>query len=199
MKRRVVHRVFVRARFKFGLVFAVISLTLLGVGGCASTTFDIVNPPEFARRISSDSDTLVEMKPLAYRFTVVEDRLVARIYNPGDEAISILGPDSYVVDPQGQSHVVTSQTIPAGAFVKLILPPLPPDRTPTGPSLSFEVSSSGLTMDNPQPKLERPGVGGAVVDTWSWPADGTVKLNFRYRIGNKEPFTHSFSIRRHKS
>jgi len=199
MKRRVVHGVFVRARFRFSVIFAGISLTLLGVGGCASTSFDIVDPPELTRRVTSDSDTLVELKPLAYRFRVVEDRLVARIYNPGDQPVSILGPESYVVDPQGQSHVAASQTIPPGAFVKLILPPLPPDRTPSGPSLSFEVSSSGLTMDNPQPQLERPGVGGAVVDTWSWPADGTVRLNFRYRIGNKEPFTHSFSIRRHKT
>ena len=175
-------------------------LTLLGVsGGCARATFDIVDPPQFARHVSDDSDAVVEMNPLTYRFRAVEDHLVVRVYNPGDEAIAVLGPESYVVDPQGQSHALASQTIPPGAFVKLILPPLPPDRTPSGPSLSFEVSSGGLAMDDPRPQLERPGGGGIAVDTWSWPGDGTVKLNFRYRRGSAEPFTQTFSIRRRKT
>ncbi len=189
-----------RATSEFLIGLAIASLTLLGMsGGCAPASYDVVDPPQFARHISGDSDTLIELNPLAYRFRAVEDHLVVRIYNPGDEAIAILGPESYVVDPQGQSHVLASQTIPPGAFVKLILPPLSPDRAASGPSLSFQVSSSGLAMDNPRPRLERPGGGGIAVDTWSWPGNGTVKLNIRYRRGSADPFTQAFSIRRRKT
>ena len=185
----------VRDRFNFTPVFTAISMTLLGVlGGCASTTYDIVEPPNFARQISGDSDSVVEINPLAYRFRAVEGHLVVRIYNPGDDGISILGADSYVVDPQGQSHAVASQSIPPGTFVKLILPPLPPDQTPTGPYLSFQISSGGVSIDNPLPSRS-----AHASDTWPWPGDGTVKLNFRYRRGSAEPFTHSFSIRCHKA
>ena len=192
--------IFACARLKIGLVFAGISLTLLGVaGGCASATYDIVEPSQSARRIAGDSDTLVEMKPVAYRFRSVEDHLVIRIYNPGDVAISVLGPDSYVVDPGGQSHAVVSQTIPPGAFVKMILPPLPPEQTPTGPYLAFQVSSGGVAMDNPMPRLDPQGLRNQAGDTWTWSGDGEVKLRLKYQLGNAEPFTHSFSIRRNKS
>jgi hypothetical protein len=188
---------FACARWIFASVFAGISLTLLGVTtGCTSTTFDVIEPPQFARQIAGDSDSVVELNPLAYRFRAVEDHLVIRIYNPQVQPISILGPDSYVVDPHGQSHALASQAIPPGAFVKMILPPLPPEQTPTGPYVSFQVSSGGVSMDNPLP---RQGAGGGASNTWPWPGNGIVKMSFRYRRGNAEPFTHSFSIRRNKS
>ena len=200
MKLSIRRRKFPCAKRKIGLVFTGISLTLLGVaGGCASTTYDIVEPSQSARRIAGDSDTVLEMKPLAYRFRSVEDHLVIRISNPGQEEIAVLGPDSYVVDPEGQSHGVVSQTIRPGAFVKMILPPLPPEQMPAGPYVSFEVSSGGVAMDNPMPRLDPQGLRSQSGDTWSWTGDGEVKLRLKYQLGNAEPFTHSFSIRRNKS
>jgi hypothetical protein len=181
------------------LVFLCFSLTLWGVlPGCSPSTFELVQPPRFAQQIGSDHDTTFQISPLTYRLRAVEDHLVIRIYNTSDDPITFLGAESYVVDPQGQSHALPNQTIAPQSFIKLILPPLPPDQTPAGPSISLGVSSSGIGIDAGQSALERPAAPHAAVDKWTWPGEGLVRLSFRFRHGSDPPFTHSFSLRRHK-
>jgi hypothetical protein len=188
----------VRARRDFGPVFMAFLPTLLGVaGGCATSAFDLVQPRELSRHIGGGSDTLLEAGPLTYRFRAVEDHLVIRIYNPGDQPVTLL-PGSDVVDPQGRSHPLAAQVIGPGAFTKLILPPMPPDQTPVGPLISFEITSSGRMTDANQPKLDSPVAPPRAPQTWSWPEGEEVRVNFRYRRGSQEPFTHSFSFRRRK-
>ncbi|HEY8748106.1 MAG TPA: hypothetical protein VIM11_09035 [Tepidisphaeraceae bacterium] len=167
------------------------------MSGCAQSAFDIAQPPQFAQQIERDRDTTLKLSPLEYRFRSVEDRLVLRVYNASSDPISLLGPDSYLVDPEGQSHPLLSQTIPPQSFIKLILPPLPPDRTPEGPSIAFGVSSSGLGIDTGQSALERAAAPRNNVDQWSWGIDQSVRLTFRFQRGSDPPFTHSFSLRRH--
>jgi len=197
MESRTASEFLARATSKNMSALTAILLSLLGVvSGCRPPSFDIVEPTRFAGPISRNSDTLIAIEPLAYRFRIVEDRLVLRIFNPTDIPIEIVGKESYLIDPSGQSHAITSQTIAPNSFAKLILPPFPPDQTPNGPTISIGISSSGLEMDYPQPRSEKPSGGRSVQETWSWPANGVVRLTFHYRRGTDPRFEHSFSIQR---
>src|SRR5438093_962561 len=109
--------------------------------GCTHYEFDLVRPPEMQRRIGTSTDEAIDRGPLVYRLTTYENHLVMRIYNPSDEPIELLGAQSVVVDPQGESHPVMKQAIAPHSYIKLIFPPVRQEIYPTGPSISFGVSS----------------------------------------------------------
>jgi hypothetical protein len=60
--------------------------------------------------------------PLEYSMRTVDNRLVVRVFNPTDDAIELVGPRCSVVDPDGQSHPLRTQSIAPGSFIKLIFP-----------------------------------------------------------------------------
>jgi hypothetical protein len=174
-----------------------LSLTLWVVSsGCTRYEFDIVQPPQFAQLVGTDNDALLQLGPLSYRLRAVEGHLVVRIYNPTAQPIDFLGAESYAVDPQGQSHSLTGQVIAPESFIKLILPPMPPDRPANGPIISFAFGSGG-DADAQQPVLDRPAAL-ASPQTWDWTGQTDIRLSLRFQRGTDPPFTHAFLIHRRK-
>src|SRR5437773_1726234 len=111
------------------------------VGGCTHYEFDLIRPPELGRHIGRSADEAIDRGPLIYRFTTYENRLVMRVYNTTDDPIELLGAQSVVVDPSGQSRPMPRQTIAPHSFMKLIFPPIRQEIYPTGPSIGFGISS----------------------------------------------------------
>src|SRR5215218_948209 len=95
-------------------------LALCALGGCARYEYNLVRPPELARHIGAGTDAVFTFDRLEYRMRSVDNRLVVRIFNPSDEAIDLIGPRCSVVDPEGQSHPLRSQSIAPESFIKLI-------------------------------------------------------------------------------
>jgi hypothetical protein len=112
--------------------------------GCARYEYDLVQPPELARHIGK-ADEVVPVDPLEYRLRTVENRLVVHVINPTDEPVTLIGPQSYIVSPGGQSHPLRPQTIAPHTFIPLILPPLRPYYYyPTGPTWGFGFGVVGV-------------------------------------------------------
>src|SRR5438067_6143668 len=100
-----------------------LAMLLLAAGGCAKYEYNLVKPTELSKHIGAGSDSVVSVDPLEYRLRTVDNRLVIRIFNPTDDVIELVGPKCSMVDPEGQSHPLRSQSIAPGSFIKLILPP----------------------------------------------------------------------------
>jgi len=128
-----------------------------------------------------------------------EGHLVIKVFNPTNDTILLLGRLSSVVDPGGQSHPLLDQTIAPASFVKLILPPLRPQVTPTGPSIGIGVGVVGY-RDAPGPYDDHPRYF-AVYDAsdplyWDWQGETDVKLTLVYRRGNdqfRRQLAHDYS------
>src|SRR5437879_2762117 len=101
----------------------ILALVFLLAGGCAKYEYNLVKPPDLARHISANTDTVFTLDPLEYRLRTVENRLVMRAFNPTSDVIELVGPKCSVVDPDGQSHPLRSQSIAPQSFIKLIFPP----------------------------------------------------------------------------
>lgn len=188
-------------------------LLLVGVMplGCASYEYDIVAPTDLARPVTKEP-TSFPLEPLEYRLQTVENRLVMQIYNRTEASVQLLGDRSVVVDPQGQSHPLRSQTIAPASFVKLILPPMPTRVERTGPSFGIGVGigsagyrrypgsfTYGSYWEDPwydQPRYY------AVVDPndgsyWTWDGEGNVRLTLIFDVQGKQ-VSQSFTIARRK-
>lgn len=92
--------------------------------GCARYEYDLTQPPGLARHIGPAPTTL-PVDPLVYQLQTVDNHLVMDIRNPANEPILLLGERSVIVDPEGQSHRLMSQTIAPHSFIRLVLPPFP--------------------------------------------------------------------------
>jgi hypothetical protein len=126
-------------------------LSLL-LAGCTHYEFDIIHPPQLTQHVGTKSDAIATLDPLEYRFRSYEDHLIIRVFNPTDEPIKLLGDQSAVVDPEGQSHPLRSATIESHSFVKLILPPAPIIVEPTGPRIGIGLgvrAEAPTTADQP--------------------------------------------------
>jgi hypothetical protein len=189
--------------------------------GCARYEYDLVEPRELTRHIGRSVDAVVEMDPLTYRLISVDNRLVTRVYNNTDESIELLGDKSAVVDPNGQSHPLRSQSIAPKSFVKLIFPPPRPtvyNNSPTfglGVGMHVDAGFPGPPPDGlpdrrdfhtlyPQwePYFRDPPQYIAVVDEsdtyyWDWKDVGEARVNLVYRRGGNE-MRHAFVFRRVK-
>jgi hypothetical protein len=198
-------------------------LALFVLTGCARYEYALVEPREFTRHIGRNVDQVVEIDPLTYRLRSVDNRLVIRIFNNTDDTIALLGDQSTVVDPTGQSRPLRSQSIAPRSFMRLILPPPRPvvyDRGgPTfgvGVGVSRRVSAvvqpppDGLpdrrdfhTHHNDwEPYFRDEPHYFAVYDEgdaffWDWRGTGEARVNLVYRRGESE-FRHSFVFRRVK-
>jgi hypothetical protein len=96
-------------------------LAALFVNGCARYEYDLIQPRALARHIGTEPATL-PVDPLVYQLQSVQNHLVMQIRNPTAEPIVLLGDRSVIVDPDGQSHSLASQTIAPQSFIRLILP-----------------------------------------------------------------------------
>lgn len=107
---------------------SLIAIGFLLLAGCAHYEFNIVRPPDLAKHVGRSEDAVAAFTRdgLDYRLQAYEGRLVMLVGNPGDEPVEILGAQSFVVDPQKQSHPIPSQAIGPKSYVRLIFPPLRP-------------------------------------------------------------------------
>lgn len=175
-------------------------------GGCTSYEYDIVRPTELAKHVGSTDWVTVRQDPLEYRFFTSENRLVVQVYNRTADAVRLVGDRSVAVDPDGQSHPLKSQTIAAGTFVKLILPPMPNRVERSGPSFGIGVGvgygrTNRFGYDDPywadEPRYY------SVVDPndtsyWEWNGDkGEARLTLAFERDGK-PFTHEFAFTRRR-
>jgi hypothetical protein len=98
------------------------------LAGCTHYEFDILQPPDLARHVGRKAHTAAEFDrpPLHYHLQAVEGRLVMDVANPNDDPVELLGGQTFVVDPAGQSHPVPSQAIGPHSFIRLVLPPMRP-------------------------------------------------------------------------
>jgi hypothetical protein len=175
--------------------------------GCAHYEYDIVDPPNLAQHIGSNTDTVFSIHPLLYRMRTYENHLVIQVHNPTTQPIRLLGGDSFVVDPQGQSHPLQTQTIAPGSFIKLVLPPLPPEPVPAGPTIGFGIGfADAYTPGGPawpawtDPRWGQPRYMAIAADDayWSWDDESNVRLSLSFDQVRQPAFTHALVIHRRK-
>ena len=189
--------------------------------GCARYEYDLVEPREMTRHIGGSVDAVADIDPLTYRLRSVDNRLVMRIYNNTDDSIELLGDKSSVVDPNGQSHPLLSQSIAARSFIKVILPPPRPVRYDNGPTFGvgvYGMHTNAIPGDPPdglpdrrdfhthypqwEPYFRDPPQYIAVLDEsntyyWEWKGVGESRVSLVYRRGDAE-LRHAFIFRRVK-
>ena len=193
------------------VVVAVVLIPLLG--GCARYEYDLVAPPELARHVGTKADEVVRLDPLEYRFRTVENRLVMSVFNPTSDPITLLGGQSYVVAPSGQSHPLRVRTIAPGAFIRLVLPPMRPYFRSSGPTFGIGLGV-GISSRRYYGRGFYPGpfhdpfwdepryytyYDEADATYWDWRGETDVRVNLVYqRAGNSETFSDLFTFHRKK-
>jgi len=136
----------------------------------------------------------------------VENRLVIDIENKTDEPIQLLGNQSSVVDPEGQSHPLRSQTMAPHSFVKLILPPYRPVVRHEGAVFGIGVGTHvgdrrhyhGDGFDEIDSLDDGPRYLTVYEDDvlyWDWNGQGEGRLMLAFQRKD-QTFTHEFVIRR---
>lgn len=203
-------------------VAAILALVVFISGGCARYEYDLVEPADQARHIGKGVDAVVAIEPITYRLRTVDNRLVVRAYNNTDDSIYLHGDHSSVVDPDGQSHPLRTQSIAPHSFIKLIFPPPRPrvyDSSPTfGVGIGYGMRVDALPGPSPaglpdrtefhthypqwEPYFRDPPQYIAIVDDndsyyWDWKGGGEARVNLVYRRGDAE-IRHTFVFRRVK-
>ncbi len=191
-------------------------LTSALCAGCAKYEYDLVKPTDLSRHIGKAGDAVFALDPLEYRARTVDNRLVLRVFNPTEDAIELLGPRCSVVDPEGQSHPLRSQSIAPGSFIKLIFPPPRPEVYNYGPTFGVGVGYHVNAYPYYRYPYDGYGYGPyrydpyyyygprylAVVDEndtyyWDWRGEGEARAVLAFRRGDKE-FRHELVFRRLK-
>jgi hypothetical protein len=177
--------------------------------GCARYEYQLVQPPDLAQHIDAKHDATFTLGPLRYRLRTAENHLVMRIYNQSETPIRLLGDQSFVVDPGGQSHPLQSQSCAPNSYIKLIFPPLRPQLEPTGPSIGIGIG--GFVGRGPFRDGFYSGIWDPYYDTpryytvyegnssyWDWDGEGEARLSIVFQQGQEKPFTHEFVLDRRK-
>lgn len=185
-----------------GSLFAAIAAVS---GGCANVEYDLIQPPALAQHIGPKTLT-VRREPLEYRLTSDEGHLVVQIYNRSAVPITLLGGSSTIVDPDGQSHPLSSRVMAPQSFIKLILPPVGPIRTaqPLGFSRGYFGPEYPYNDDPywdgppyyPDPFFDEPPApeyDDQEGTYWRWD-HGDVRLILVYVNGNHMPFVPVASV-----
>jgi hypothetical protein len=184
-------------------------VTLFGTG-CTRYAYDLVCPADLQRTIDTKTAMEMPLGPLGYFLQQAEDRLVMTVRNDTDGVVKLVGADSYVVDPRGESHPLPTRTIAPHAVTKLIFPPLNPSFQ-RGPVFGFGVgvgySSAGSSGV---------GVGAGGYDGfgaapryysadpddpaayWTWNGPGTIRMRLAYEAADGKRFSHDFEFVRRK-
>ena len=151
--------------------------TLALLAGCGHYDLSVARP--VAAAVRDDRPTAFAIDPLRYTVQSAEGHLVVEIYNPTAAPVELVGGESAVVDPAGESHRLLDRTIPPAAYVKLIEPPLRPwyDEPP------------GIPVGRRRP------AAADETEYWDWPPQaGDVRLHLSFR--GPTPFTHDLVFRR---
>lgn len=166
--------------------------------GCASYEYDLVAPQALARHIGEQIETLPR-DPLVYQAQSYDDHLVLRIGNPGDVPVTLLGHESFLVDPSGESHPLRPLTIGPQSFIKLILPPLATNIEPRGPSVGIGVGYNSNVGGGVRIGAEPTYVAVSSIDGtfWRWEPGRVVRMTLVFERRGKA-FQHSFEFRRIK-
>jgi hypothetical protein len=161
--------------------------------GCAHYEYDLTDPRDIARHIGKD-DQHINLDPLTYRLVTSDNHLVMRAENPMDTPIELLGDQSVVVSPDGQSHPLRSQTIAPHSYMKLIFPPLRPRFERTDPTFGIGVGAVHR-VHYPEPRYLSIYEDDAYY--WDWDDQSAIRLTMVYRHQGKT-FEHRFGFVRKK-
>jgi hypothetical protein len=180
------------------LVFALVGALLLV--GCARYDFQIVQPAPLAQRITQ-VQTRVNTEHMAYDMVAKENRLVILAFNHTDAPVQLLGDKSFVVDPQGASHPLRSQTIAPKSYAKLILPPLRP-RFEQSPQWHFGVGTvigqGSAPAPSPSPVSTTPRYLDIYEDQdnfyWHWDGQAPIRLSITFQQSDGTVFADQFTI-----
>ena len=224
MKRRIVSDT---QRPPKRLILHPAAFLLLFVSGCARYEYDVVQPAELAGHVGETSWVALRRgNDVEYRLRASDNRLVMLVYNRGDRTVKLLGADSAVVDPRGESHPVRSATIPPGSYAKRIFPPPPARVQPYGPSFGVGVGYIGaahvraVSHGAPYHYHAHPYHAHPHHYHWAgyhdfepryytvydpndrtgfdWPGESAVRFLLAFEPEGGEVFTHEFLIRRRK-
>ncbi len=174
-----------------------IAVLALLLSGCANYQYNLIAPAELARHVG-EQPAVVPIEPLIYTLQSYDNRLVLQIQNPTDAPVTLRGDESAVVDPAGESHPLRSQTIAAGSFIKLILPPIRPRVEPSGPTIGFGIGyGAGRAQDDPffTPRYFSVHESGA--EYWDWDGESTVRMQLVFEQAGRT-FRHSLQFNRVK-
>lgn len=167
------------------------------LSGCAKYEYQILRPAEVAGHIGK-SPVEVKLDPLVYKMQSYDNHLVVQVFNLTEEPVEIVGERSNIVTPDKRSIPIASQSIPSGAHVKLVLPPVRTDIQPTGPALHI-----GFGMQGDAAGVQKKTVDVASVspvaqeqrvvylvdlddsDYWDWDGQTDVTLILTCRQGDK--------------
>jgi hypothetical protein len=186
----------------------------LACTGCTRYEYDITHPPDLATHIAKD-EAVVAREPFQYRMKVVDNHLVMLIDNRTDDAFQLLGEQSSVVDPNGQSHPLRPMAIAPHSYGKLIFPPVEPRYYyPSGPVFGVGVGTvvthhhhdhRRYLLDErlfDEDEQDEPAYLMVVDDNavyWDWRGEGEIRLTIQYQRANDKPFTHDWVIGRRKA
>jgi hypothetical protein len=123
------------------ILHALSGILLFALFGCARYEYEVVRPPDLAGHIGSKAWVALRRGDVEYRAISSDNRLVMRLYNRGEVQVKLLGADSAVVDPRGESRPLLGATIPPGSYVTRIFPPPRPTVQRTGPGIGFGVGA----------------------------------------------------------
>jgi hypothetical protein len=185
-----------------------LALLLLVLVGCEKYEFDVVRPEELAAHVP-EKGVVLDRPPIKYEMWTVENRLVIHVVNETDQPIDLVGEQSFLVDPYGQSRPMRGQGIGPRSFARLVLPPLGPVYR-AGPTWGFGVGVGYSDWHG----HHHHGFGGfgydwvdgpaylTVVDDgtgyfWEWRGETSVRLKLTFRR-EKELFAHDWLIQRVK-
>jgi hypothetical protein len=191
-------------------VQALAGLALLSIffTGCAHYQYVIVQPPNVGQPLTKQP-IRVDLAPLSYQFFAKDEHVFMEINNPTEGPISLLGPKSYLVDPQGRSHPLRGGIIAPHSFIGMSLPPKEPPGGGLRPSMGVGLGfggphfSSGLGFHSgmafyEDPFFYEPSEPGASSHFWEWKT-GQVRMLLYYQQWNPtNTFEHQFVIERRK-
>src|SRR4051812_27378312 len=131
-----------RSRIMTHMLKSFLSLLLVCLAvGCTRYEYDITQPADLATHIGKNEVT-VPREPFRYRMQVVENHLIMMIDNPTNDSFQLLGEQSSVVDPTGQSHPLRTVVMAPNSFIKLIFPlERPRYYYPSGPTFGIGVGT----------------------------------------------------------
>ena len=184
----------------------------IACSGCARYEYDLVEPADLACHIGRGEETAVRLGDVDYRLVSYDNRLVIRIINPTDLALELLGEESFVVDPHGESRPLRGVTIAPDSFAKVIFPPLREYVYDPGPRLGIGFGI-GISSAVGRRGAVGSGLGGGVYDSprylgvrddgryhWDWDGESSVRVRFSYRFRDEQrTFHHDLVFRRVKA
>ena len=184
--------------------------------GCARYEYDVLEPADLAGHVGANSwVSLRRQGDLEYRLRTADDRLVMLVYNRGGATVKLLGEDSALVDPRGESRPVAGATLPPGSYVKRIFPPPRPRVERYGPSIGIGIGAGyGGGYGRHRHGFHRHGhrFGSDFYDPvepryytvydpsdrryFAWPGGTSVRLLLTFEREGGETVRHEFLVRR---